>query len=140
VSDTVKIRVESGFSGPYAHLTEIIGLAGCLAIPASSSRILGEAYASTITFDLSQSNWHMPSPLTGNPTLALSNPTVGQQFTIILQQDGTGSRTVTWFTTIKWPSATPPTLTATANGIDVFTFKCVGTGAYYGFIAGQAMG
>ena len=104
-----------------------------------SSPITTDTDGSTVTFNLAAANWHQVT-LGGNRTLALSNPTVGQQFTLILIQDGTGSRTVTWFTTIKWPSATPPTLTTAAGGIDVFTFKCVGTNSYYGFIAGQAMG
>ena len=104
-----------------------------------SSPITTDTDGSTVTFNLATSNWHQVT-LAGNRTLALSNPTVGQQFTIILIQDGAGSRTVTWFTTLKWPSATPPTLTTTAGGIDVFTFKCVSTGNYYGFTAGQALG
>lgn len=104
-----------------------------------SSPITTDTDGATVTFNLATSNWHQVT-LGGNRTLALSNPTIGQQFTIILIQDGTGSRTVTWFSTIKWPSATPPTLTTTAGGIDVFTFKCVGTNSYYGFVPGQAMG
>lgn len=90
----------------------------------------------TITFDLSASDWHTVT-LGGNRTLALTGGTTGQQFTITLVQDGTGSRTVTWWSGIKWPAATIPTLTTTAGKADVFTFKQTGTGAYYGFTAGQ---
>jgi hypothetical protein len=93
---------------------------------------------STVTFDLSVSDWHQLT-LGGNRTLALANATTGQQFTLILIQDGTGSRTVTWFSTIKWPGGTAPTLTTTAGGIDVFTFKCYGSATFYGFTPGQAM-
>jgi hypothetical protein len=97
-----------------------------------------DTYSSTVTFNLATSNWHQVT-LTGNPTLALSNPTTGQQFSIQLTQDGTGSRTVTWFSGILWPGGTVPTLTTTANKNDVFTFKCTGSGVYLGFIAGQNM-
>ena len=54
----------------------------------------------TITFDLDEANTHTVT-LGGNRTLALSNADVGQKFIIRLTQDGTGSRTVTWFSTIK---------------------------------------
>jgi hypothetical protein len=90
----------------------------------------------TVTFDLAVADWHQVT-LGGNRTLALANPTTGQQFTLRLVQDATGSRTVTWFGGIKWPGGSAPTLTTTAAKADVFTFKCTGTGAYDAFIAGQ---
>jgi hypothetical protein len=108
-------------------------------IDSSFGAITADTDGATVTFNLSTSNKHTVT-LGGNRTLALSNATVGQQFTITLVQDGTGSRTVTWFSTIKWPNATPPPLTTTAAGIDVFTFLCVASNQYYGFTAGQAMG
>ena len=100
------------------------------------STITTDTDGSTVTFDLSVTNWHQVT-LGGNRTLALSNGTTGQQFTIVLIQDGTGSRTVTWFSGIKWPGGSAPTLTTTASKADVFTFKQTGAGAYYGFVAGQ---
>lgn len=89
----------------------------------------------TVTFDLSTS-LHTVT-LGGNRTLALSNETVGQTFVIRLVQDGTGSRTVTWFTTIKWAGGSAPTLTTTADKTDVFGFICTSAGNYDGFIIGQ---
>ncbi len=90
----------------------------------------------TVTFDLSASDLHNVT-LGGNRTLALSNANTGQVFTIVLVQDATGSRTVTWFSTIKWAGGTAPTLTTTAGKADAFTFICYGTGTYYGTVAGQ---
>lgn len=89
----------------------------------------------TVTFDLSTS-LHTVT-LGGNRTLALSNETVGQTFVIRLVQDGTGSRTVTWFTTIKWAGGSAPTLTTTADKTDVFGFICTSAGNYDGFVIGQ---
>jgi hypothetical protein len=89
----------------------------------------------TVTFDLSTS-LHTVT-LGGNRTLALSNETVGQTFVIRLVQDGTGSRTVTWFTTIKWAGGVAPTLTTTLNKTDVFGFICTSAGNYDGFVIGQ---
>ena len=90
---------------------------------------------STITFDLNAANTHTVT-LGGNRTLALSNVDAGQKFIIRLVQDGTGSRTVTWFSTIKWPGGTTPTLTTTANKTDVFGFICTSAGNYDGFVVG----
>lgn len=106
----------------------------------------------TITFDcgaqdphsedssnLVGADWHSVI-LGGNRTLALTNQIVDQQLTIVLQQDATGSRTVTWWSGILWPGGSAPTLTTTANKRDVFTFKVVSLGVspvYLGFIAGQ---
>jgi uncharacterized protein DUF5907 len=96
--------------------------------------ITADTYASTTTLNLATSDWHSIT-LTGNVTIALSNVTVGQQFTVVLIQDGTGGRTATWFTTIKWPGG-DPTLSTPGGAVDVFTFKCVSSGQYYGFVAG----
>ena len=42
-------------------------------------------------------------------------------YMIILKQDATGSRTVTWGTNYKFPGGTAPTLTTTADQADVIT-------------------
>ena len=90
----------------------------------------------TVTFNLAVANKHTVT-LGGNRTLALSNPQTGQTFLIRLLQDGTGSRTVTWFSGISWAGGTAPTLTTTANKADIFGFLCTGSGAYSGFVIGQ---
>jgi hypothetical protein len=120
-------------------VSEALIVEGRVPIVASWQPLVTVAYASSLVLDLSQSNWFQIT-LAGNPTLSIINSQVGQQFVLRLIQDGSGSRTVTWFGVLKWPSATPPTLTATAGGIDVFTFKCTAANAYDGFVAGQAMG
>tara|TARA_Y100000758_G_scaffold301892_1_gene268666 strand:- start:807 stop:1469 length:663 start_codon:yes stop_codon:yes gene_type:complete len=66
----------------------------------------------------------------------------GTALTLILTQDGTGSRTGA-FTSVKWAAATPPVLTTTATtGIDILTFITFNGGAaptWFGFTAGAAM-
>lgn len=89
----------------------------------------------TVTFDLDSSSTHTVT-LGGNRTLALSNSDAGQKFIIRLVQDGTGSRTVTWFSTIKWAGGVEPTLTTTANKTDVFGFICTSANNYDGFVVG----
>jgi len=97
----------------------------------------------TVTFDLNESNTHRVT-LGGNRTLAITNVSYGQKFTTRLTQDGTGSRTVTWFNNIHWAGGTAPTLTTTAHQTDVFGFICTAasgsvaqSGDFDGFVVGQ---
>jgi hypothetical protein len=71
--------------------------------------------------------------------MALSNEHVGQTFMLRLQQDGTGTRTVTWFSTIKWAGGAAPTLTTTINKADLFGFVVTSAGNYDGFVVGQSL-
>lgn len=91
----------------------------------------------TATLDLSLSNQHDITMPAGNITIALSNDTNNKIFSISITQDATGSRTVTWFTTIRWVGGSPPVLTTTANKRDRFIFVRTGSGTYDGLPAGQ---
>lgn len=93
--------------------------------------------AGTATLDLSKGNIHHITMPAGNITIALSNGTAGQCFIIRILQDATGSRTVTWFTTIKWAGGSAPTLTTTASKADTMGFEITGTNTYDGFVVGQ---
>lgn len=67
-------------------------------------------------------------------TIAFSNFSRGQKFTLLLKNGG--SNTVTW-PTIKWPGGTTPTLTSTANRGDLFGFEKQTDDTYLGFTLGQ---
>ena len=95
------------------------------------------AGAATAILDVSNSNIHSITMPAGNITIAISNETVGQCFLIEITQDGTGSRTVTWFSTIKWAGGSAPTLTTTASKRDTFGFRVTGADTYDAFIVGQ---
>ena len=73
--------------------------------------------------------------LTGNATITMPTATSGKSFILLLKQDGTGSRTVTW-STVKWPAGTAPTITSTASKQDIFSFFADGTN-WYGVTVGQ---
>lgn len=75
--------------------------------------------------------------LTGNVVYTFPTPVAGKSFTLIQKQDGTGSRTVTWPASVKWPSATAPTLTATASKADKFVFTAIDGSSWLGSVAGQ---
>ena len=121
------------------------GTAGQIAVyPSNGTAVSGTStpviptvvatYGSTTNFDLSQSN-NQQVTLAGNPTLALSNVTAGQRFTLNLIQDGTGSRTVTWFGGIAWAGGSAPTLQTAPGTIDAISFWCVSPGVYQGYPA-----
>jgi hypothetical protein len=73
--------------------------------------------------------------LTGNATITMPTATSGKSFIMLLKQDATGSRTVTW-STVKWPGGTNPTITATASRQDIYSFFADGTN-WYGVNVGQ---
>jgi hypothetical protein len=73
--------------------------------------------------------------LTGNATITMPTAAAGKSFIIILRQDGTGSRSVTW-STVNWAGATAPTVTGTASKQDIFSFFSDGT-SWYGATLGQ---
>ena len=82
---------------------------------------------STVTWDASTQDV-CKLTLGGNRTLAApTNNTTGQFISILVIQDGTGSRTLTWNAVFEFASDTAPTLTTTANLGDVFVFRYNGS-------------
>jgi hypothetical protein len=64
--------------------------------------------------------------LAGNRTLSApsgTTPIAGQFISLLIIQDGTGGRTITWNAVYEFAADTAPTLTATANLGDLFTFR-----------------
>ncbi|WP_145040733.1 LamG domain-containing protein [Gimesia chilikensis] len=84
----------------------------------------------TITLNLANPERIFSVTLGGNRTLAVTNATVGDRFILKLVQDGTGSRTVTWWSTINWTGGSAPTLTTTAEKADYFEFVCWGANTF----------
>lgn len=66
--------------------------------------------------------------LTGNITITLTSGNVpGDTLTLMLAQDGTGSRTATWPSNAKFGKGGTLILSTTASAIDVITFRWDGT-------------
>jgi len=79
-------------------------------------------------------NWDMSTQsvakvtLGGNRTLAApTNGSTGQFASLLVIQDGTGSRTLTWNAVYEFASDTAPTLTTTGGQGDLFVFRYNGT-------------
>lgn len=84
----------------------------------------------TLTVDYSSGNV-ATATLTGNiTTFSITNPPATGRagaLTLILTQDGTGSRTVTWGSSVKWSAGTAPTLSG-ANKVDIINLVTVNAG------------
>lgn len=77
--------------------------------------------------------------LTGNVTFTFSGATNGTAcaFSIYIKQDATGSRTVTWPASAKWAGGSAPTLSTTANALDIVVFESLNGGTtWYGSLVG----
>jgi hypothetical protein len=83
---------------------------------------------STTTLDLSTGNV-LQVVLTGTTMLAFTNPKIGT-YIIKIKQDATGNRIIN-FPTIKWSDGAVPTITTTANAVDLITLIYDGVD-YYG--------
>ena len=84
----------------------------------------------TISWDAA-SNQVCSVELGGNRTMdAPTNLVDGAFYALTVNQDVTGSRTLAWDTTFKFPGATAPTLTTTASARDEFVFRSDGTNIY----------
>jgi len=100
------------------------------------------------TFDCEDANV-FDTILSANTTVVFSNPPAAGSATDstaygmslkVIQDSGASGYTVTWPTSVKWPAATAPTLTATASAVDQFVFYTKDGGTnWYGFTAGQAL-
>ena len=91
-------------------------------------------YSETTLTDGSSITWNAETQdvakvtLGGNRTLgAASSATTGQFISLLVIQDGTGSRTLTWNSAYEFASDTAPTLTTTANLGDLFVFRYNGS-------------
>jgi len=92
--------------------------------------------STAITIDLANGTVQILT-LTGNCVYTFPTPVAGKSFMLIQKQDATGSRTVTWPASVDWPSATAPTLTATASKADKFVFTAIDGTNWLGSVAGQ---
>jgi len=79
---------------------------------------------STITWDVSTDPIAKVT-LGGNRTMAAPNNQLGsgQYISLLVIQDSTGSRTLTWNSAYEFKDDTAPTLTTTATKADLFTFR-----------------
>ncbi|MDV3199953.1 MAG: hypothetical protein Q8889_02400 [Candidatus Phytoplasma australasiaticum] len=78
--------------------------------------------------------------LAGAVTFTLANGASGQSYThtLLLVQDSTGGRTVTWPVGVRWHKGVKPTLTTTAGAYDLVHLLWTGA-IWVGILGGQAL-
>lgn len=106
---------------------------------AETVNAIGATGGGTQDIDITAGNVVTATVDTSTNTFTFSNPSATGKscsFTLILTNGG--SQTVVWPTSVDWPAATAPTLTA--SGVDVLGFMTVDAGTiWYGFPGGLAM-
>jgi hypothetical protein len=90
------------------------------------------------TVDLVNGNVQMLT-LGASTTITLSGATNGTacSLSLYLKQDATGSRTVTWPASVKWPGGAAPVLSTAATKLDLVVLETLDGGTtWYGSLAG----
>ncbi|CAB5194753.1 Phage tail repeat like [uncultured Caudovirales phage] len=118
----VDINATGGTSGSNAQAaradhTHKVGVAGVTL-----------TWAASVTWNC---NFLQTATLTlgGTTTLTASGHVAGGTYVLILKQDATGNRAVTW-SGFKWASGTAPVISTSANAVDILTFVSDGTSLY----------
>lgn len=83
----------------------------------------------TVNWDMADGNLAVLT-LGGNRTIANPTNLKDGSAVLILKQDGTGSRTVTWGSNFKWQAGTAPVLSTAANAVDIISFVVDGSTLY----------
>jgi hypothetical protein len=104
---------------------DVLDLTGCQVKLGSEGTLTDGA---TVSWDVS-TDPIAKLTLGGNRTLSAPSNAVGsgQYISLLVIQDGTGSRTLTWNAAYEFTADTAPTLTTTASYGDLFTFRYNGT-------------
>ena len=94
--------------------------------PLATLDVSGAMYSRLVTATSSAIAWGLGNvhtiTLTSSPTLTFSGGQAGGEYTLIVNQDGTGGREITWPGSVKWSGDIEPTLTSTASSTDVIRF------------------
>jgi hypothetical protein len=103
--------------------------------PAAKLAVVGTGYSPTITItDGATLNWDTSLgqvaqvTLGGNRTFAApTNLVNGGFYSLLIIQDGTGSRTISWNAVFDFAGGTAPTLSTAAGAKDLITWRSDGT-------------
>lgn len=117
-----KILLLDTCTGGYYHRVVIYDSVYGMATRSIMPKVIPLAEEATISVDASEGNLYTVT-LTGNRALgAPTNPIAGQRITFRFEQDGTGSRVITYNAIYRFPTG-EPVLQTEANAIDYVTFQ-----------------
>lgn len=83
--------------------------------------VYGLTDGATIAVDWNNGDTQYVTIAATGRTLTFANPREGRIYRLVVIQDGSGSRTITTWPTIKWAGGSAPTLTTTASRADIVT-------------------
>ena len=142
VTSNIQTQLDAKVGSSYTGDVDITGELVADSYNETYAAVTSSSNATTVDCEAGNAFSHT---LTENTTFTFSNPPASgtaYSFSIEIIQDASASGyTVTWPSSVDWPAATAPTLTATASAKDVFVFTTRDGGSnWYGFTAGQALG
>ena len=76
--------------------------------------------------------------LTANRIMGAPTNLKTGNYILIIKQDLTGSRTLTWNAVYKFPGGVPPVLSTAPSAIDIVSFYCDGVNMYGSYVRGMA--
>ncbi len=97
--------------------------------------IYSRRYAAAADIDWNNGNTQSLTLTAAPTTLTFANGRDGGKYVLILKQDATGSRTITWPAEARFPGGTALTLTTTANKTDYVGFIYNGADLKYDAVA-----
>ena len=142
VTSDIQTQLDTKVGSSYTGDVDITGELIADSYNETYAAVTSSSNATTVNCEAGNAFSHT---LTENTTFTFSNPPASgtaYSFSIEIIQDASASGyTVTWPSSVDWPSATAPTLTATASAKDVFIFTTRDGGTnWLAFTAGQALG
>jgi trimeric autotransporter adhesin len=100
-----------------------------------------EVSSGTLTLDLETGNVFEVILTEDVTSVVLANPPAhgrAGSCSIILRQDATGGRSLSWPSSVKWPDGTPPPITSAADAVDIHALITRDGGeTWFGFPGGQ---
>jgi len=141
VTSAIQTQIDAKMGATYTGDVDITGELIADSYNETYAAVTSTSNATTVNCENANSFSHT---LTENTTFTFSNPPASgtsYTFSIEIIQDASASGfTVSWPSSVDWPAATAPTLTATASAKDIFVFTTRDSGTtWYGFTAGQAL-
>ena len=141
VTSAIQTQLDGKVGSTYTGDVAITGELTVDSYNESYAAVTSTTNATTVSCEAGNTFTHV---LTENTTFTFSAPPVtgtAYTFTLKVVQDASASGfTLTWPTSVDWPAATAPTMTATASAVDVFVFYTHDGGTtWYGFVAGQGL-
>jgi len=141
VTSAIQTQINTKVGATYTGNVDITGEFIADSYNETYAAVTSTSNATTVSCEAGNTFSHV---LTENTTFTFSNPPAsGTAYAMsieIIQDASASGFSVTWPSSVDWPAATAPTLTATASAKDVFVFTTRDAGVtWYGFTAGQAL-